>query len=455
MTMTEKIDQVGQVPPLKATIQAGEMTKKMYRRIHERVKAGEPAVWASACNADTTQAILQAMGLVVTYPENYSALLAVKKVAIPYLDICSADGYSSLICGYAQTTLGYGRLVKEQGAIPPNSPLGGMPKPVAMIGATQGCDARFKWLQSQSRYQNVPVFCIDGSSIPADLPFSTTNDMSLKLVKYLTEEWKELVRFLEKNSGKKMNLDRLDEVVNNVLAVRKAWWECYELRKAIPCPMSSKEMWPCITPGWWMADEKESVTFYENLKQELQERISKGIGAIPNEKYRLLWAELPPWHSLNVPTYFEKFGAVCVVESDIYYPQPPPPIPDTCHDPYEKLAWNLYWAWSRLNEKAQKESGSHMVQQYLEWSRDYWCDGAILHFLVSCHPMTFPLAHTREVLLKYAHIPSLVIEGDIIDERMYTEARMKMQAESFAETLESHKKLRQKAGLPVAHPTSI
>jgi len=41
----------------------------------------------------------------------------------------------------------------------------------------------------------------------------------------------------------------------------------------------------------------EAVSHYETLCSEIyEERISKGIGVISNEKYRLYWENLPVWY---------------------------------------------------------------------------------------------------------------------------------------------------------------
>ena len=171
------------------------------------------------------------------------------------------------------------------------------------------------------------------------------------------------------------------------------------------------------------------------------------IGAIENEKYRLLFAELPPWHTLELFDYLASLGAVSVIESYYYYAGPPLDIPQHVTNPLERLAWWLLLWWTRRHRRAENEAINYVVQEYLDWARDYRCDGAIMHDIVSCRSVTLRHMHARNVLLEYAKIPSLTLEGDIVDFRAWSEAEVKMRADAFVESMEHYKRIREQEAL--------
>ncbi len=427
------------------TTETGKLAYKfitgMYARALEAKETGAPIAWIMGSGSGVTEVLLHGMDVVPIYPENYGAACAAKRANIPLLDSCEAEGFSRFICGYARTCLGFARQVAEYGAIPPDVPLRGMAKPTVLIGRSLLCDAGYKWFQSLGRYMDVPLFCID-YVCPAVGP--DLDEVTKYNIQYQAEELRACVSFLEKHLGRKMDMDKLSEIVATGEKTRGLWHECQELRKAIPCPMASQDMWACMVPGYWMPGYQETVEFYQKLYDELKYRVDNKMGAIANERYRMLFAELPPWHTLELFDYLASLGAVCVIESYYYYSMDiAPQIPEGVTDPIERLAWWSYQWWTRSYRRADKEAINYVVQEYLDWVRDYRCDGALIHDLISCRSATLRHVHTKNVLLKYAKIPSLTMEGDIVDARSWSEAEIKSRADAFVESMEHYKRIRE------------
>ena len=59
------------------------------------------------------------------------------------------------------------------------------------------------------------------------------------------------------------------------------------------------------------------------MYEEVKYRVDNKIGAIENEKYRLAFAELPPWHSLGFFDQLAERGWNFVIESWAYHPPQP------------------------------------------------------------------------------------------------------------------------------------
>lgn len=262
------------------------IVKSLYRRAKE---AKEQDRLVSYCMVGSQyDEILRAMDIEPVWTENFGGLCAAKRAAEPYLEKAEAEGFSQLICGYARTGIGFDILRKELGQMPPDAPDGGMPEPDLLLGSSMACDVRFKWYQSLASYLDIPIYNIDVLFPPIDANLMAVRDY---YIQYQAEQFKGLIAFLEKHSRERLDYDRLWETIKLSDKANLLWWEAYELRKAIPCPMPGEDAFTVFVPGRYLSGEKESLDFYQELYQELKCRVHNKIGVIPNERYRLLWGE--------------------------------------------------------------------------------------------------------------------------------------------------------------------
>jgi benzoyl-CoA reductase/2-hydroxyglutaryl-CoA dehydratase subunit BcrC/BadD/HgdB len=429
------------VYPLRAKVD------ETYQKSVEAMKAGKPTVWAML-NWWEGDVILRTMDLEVVYPENYGAVCAATGVAESYLNRSDADGFPTHLCGYSRNTFGYtSRMMRELGGeIPPEAPMGGMPKPVLLLSSNAVCDARYKWFQALGKYMDVPVWTLE-------LPFPEIKEMPRKdvqerSVKFIMKELREFVVFLERLLGKKMNWDKLDETTLGVEELCRVWYEINEMRKAKPCPMHSRDFWSAMAPALFLAgDLKDTLKCYQDMYNEVKDRVQNHIGAILEEKYRLEFSELPPWHSLGFFNKLAERGWNFVMESWGYHP----PIPidlSEASDPLERIArFSFQWYTGYIKE-ALKEGGyvGAAVYPYLLWAQEYKCDGALLHPLITCRSASALLPHTQDMLMQKLKVPSLVIEGDIVDLRLFDPVDALNKAEPFEETMEYYRRVRREKG---------
>ena len=426
--------------PLRANVD------KMYVRSVEASKMGKPTAW---CQVNWWEAdpILKAMDVEVVYPENYGAVCAAAGTAQTYLDRSDADGFPSFLCGYARNCIGYTARMQDLGDIPPEAPLGGMGKPILLLSSSALCDARYKWFQSLGRYLDAPVWTVE-------LPHPGVRESQEKGayeqdIKFMVAGLKEFVNFLEHLLGKKMDWDKLDETINDFIAINHVWHEINELRKARPGPMHSRDFWTGMTASLYPGgDTKESLRLYHDLLAEMKDRVIRKIGAVEEEKYRLVFAELPPWHDLKIFDELAKRGWNFVIESWAYHPPKPMDLSGV-HDPLERIAKHTY-QWFTGYFKDASQHGEHMgyfAYPYLEYARDYQCDGALLHPLLSCRTATNHLMLVQNQLLNKLKIPSMVVEGDIVDLKVFDHADAIKKAEAFEEIMDNYKALRRNEGM--------
>ncbi len=434
------ISKLESVYPLRALV------NDMYKRGVEAGKEGKPVAWGML-NWWHGDLILKAMDIEAVYPENYGTVCAAFGAAPAYLQRCDSEGFPNHMCGYARNGIGYTAIMHDLGEIPPEAPMGGMPKPMLLMGSGFLCDARYKWFQALGRYLDAPVWTLE-------IPHPGVKEWAMEGnyehdIRFMVDELKEFVVFLERLLGKKMDWDKLEELIVDLTELNRVWYEVNELRKTKPCPMHSRHFWASMPASLFaLGDLKESLRLYQNMYDEVKARVDNNIGAVPEEKYRLAFAELPPWHSLGFFDQLAERGWNFVVESWVYHP--PKPIDLTkVGDPLERIARYTYQWLTGYYANALKagEWWGYLSYPYMESVRDYQCDGVLFHPLITCRTCTNHLTVLQDRLMKKLKVPTLMVEGDIVDLKLFDPADALRKAETFEEIMEHYKKVRQKEGL--------
>ena len=387
--------------------------------------------------------IIRAMDVTPAWVENFAGVCGAKRVATDFLARAEADYFSRSLCTYALCSLGFDAWREEINDVPPPTPWGGLPRPSFML-ATGGtiCDPRYKWFQALQGYMpDVPVHHIN---IPYPVFQKGVNhrDELAYYVKFMTAELRGLIAFLEAQTGKKMDYDAL---AARVALVDRTWdvcWETYELRRAVPTPMGTGDAFNTMVPLNFLLGTETAYDFFCDLRTELQARVKARLGAVPTEKYRLLWGGgLAAWFALNDFDYFAASGAAFPAEvtyrlaERIEHLDLPPNS-----DPVEHIAWrwvkyNTYWF-----DRARSRTGSQPeVEKLINFIEDYRIDGVVMHEAFSCrswHPgLIWQLNHLKKI---YRDIPSLVLESDMVDIGSYNELDTRNRIDAFIEIVDAH-----------------
>lgn len=444
MTVEEKkraINRLQSMYPLRAKV------NESYLKSVEAMHGGTPTVWAML-NWYFGDPILKAMDLEMVYPENYGAALAATGCAQPYLECADAEGFPTHLCGYSRANFGYtSRMMTELGGeIPPEAPLGGMPKPLFLLASSAVCDARYKWFQALGRYMGVPVWTLES-------PMPGVKEMFIegsyeRMVRTGVEHLRQFVAFVESISGRTLDWDRLGETVDLMIEVNRVWHEVNELRKARPCPMHSRDFWSAMPAALFlMGDLSHSLECFQNMHREVEERVRQSVGAIADERYRLVFAELPPWHSLAFFDRLAERGWNFVVESFGY--RPPMPLDlSGVRDPLEKITRFHLQTFVGYYDDARAEGvfAGALAYPYLKYVREWRCDGALLHPLISCRSASTHLPYVANLLMERLHVPSLTVEGDIVDLRLFDPEDALARAEPFEEAMDHYRRVRSEEG---------
>jgi benzoyl-CoA reductase/2-hydroxyglutaryl-CoA dehydratase subunit BcrC/BadD/HgdB len=446
--MTEKQAKKKAINRLSTMYPLRNLVNEAYLRTLMASQAGEFTAW-SMLTWWQGDVILKAMGIEVVYPENYATIVASMGEAERYMNLSDADGFPSHMCGYARTTIGYTcRMMKEmEGRIPPEAPMGGMAKPAVLVGAGTACDARFKWFQSLGRYLDVPMWVLE---LPHLGVHEITREMEDDAIRFVVSELESFINFLERLTGRKMDWARMEEYLHYGIEIQKVFHKIDEMRKSRPCPMHSSDFWSSMPAALFLSgDPAAALKLYQDMQGEILERVKHGISGInAPEKYRLVFAELPPWHSLRFFDSLAERGWNFVMESRAYHPVAPLDL-EKVSNPLEKIARICFRFIHGCHDQARLEGVSYaFVMPYLEYARSYCCDGAFLHPLLTCRMASSHLKAIQEILLERVKVPCLMVEGDIVDIRLFNLAQTLSKAEAFEATMDHYRRIRRKEGFP-------
>ena len=355
---------------------------------------------------------LIAADIIPIYPENHGAMLGASRMSVELCEVAESLGYSRDLCSYARGDIG--------SALTKKSPIGGLPRPNFLLACNNICGTVLKWYQALSRFFDIPLFFLD-------TPFIHHKLIPESII-YVRRQFEELIAFIEIQTGKKFDRHRLGEVVRYSGQSAILWKEVLDQCAHRPSPMSCFDAFINMAPIVTLRGTEEVVQFYRDMKEELEERITQGMSAVPEEKFRLLWDNIPIWYKMReLSELFSSYGA-CLV-ADTYTSAWVFEGMDTS-DPLEGLAQAYTTAYLNI-------SIDLMVERILDLLQRFEVDGLIIHSNRSCKPYSLGQYDMQRLIYQKTGIPGLVIEADMTDARVYSDAQVKTRIEAFMETLQN------------------
>jgi len=356
--------------------------------------------------------ILNAAGIYPFYPENYAALCAARGVASDLIHVAETKGISRDICGYA--TCNIGSIYSGQWAFGK----GGVPMPDLLIATRLTCNLHLTWFTYLSRHLNVPLFFMDA-------PYRPGGAYEERDVKYFISQLKRLIEFIEEHTDRSFSIDKLQEVLELSDQATIYWSEISLSRKETPSPLGSKDVFSLMFPMVTLAGKPEAVTFYRDLSEEVNRRISSGENVPGKEKYRLIWDLFPPWHDMKLWNIFDDAGAVFVI--DFYADAFSGRLNDP--DPFQSIVGKYLF-----NPSVQR--GIDDKRKKIEnLAKDFHLDGAVFMSNKACRYMSIGQMDMAAYIRDRMNLRVLVFDGDHMDPNGYSRENVERQIHSFLELL--------------------
>lgn len=408
---------------LNATNKLKNEMGRHFLAIEQAYREGKPTAWATA---GTPVELLYSMDVQPMLPENSATISAALKHSQNFIELAEDEGFSYDLCSYFKTNVG-AVLSKADMSI------GGTRKPTFMMSSDVICDTHVNWFQVQAERFNVPHFTIDVPHV-----VSNTNNRQREYFKnYIKEQLWELLDFITEVTGNEYNKEKAQEIAQNSYEMGKIWQDVFELRKNIPCPVSTRDTFGGLFPLFTMTGLKSPIKLYKRMYREAKERVDKGIGALEQEDFRLMFEGIPFWYNLKFFSNLERWNAIIVYEPYVYaftkYTNPNVTKNDVINNPVECMAELILSFWYIYDLETRFE-------KFKETVRDWKIDGVLLHNNMSCRPNACGMYDLKRKLMEEADIPALIIDSDMNDPRKMSETQVLNKIESFIEILRERKK---------------
>ena len=366
--------------------------------------------------------------------EPYAAAVAHDpKFAKECMDAAEAYGFARDLCSYMRIYWGGMHIDKYLFG-------GKFPKP-DFIFQTQICCSHSKWYQHVAQREKVPQFYLDVGVGPYQ-------DLTDARLDYVVGQLNEGIEFLEHTTGRQFNDELFIQAVKNEMRSTSRWADICALNKVKPAPLDEKTMYSLYVLATLSKSSQWCADFYDELYEEVQDRVARGIAAVPNETCRLMTDTQPPWSFLKIFRYLETYGAVSIGSLYTFALEG---IWEEKADgtwggrtlPWDKgiaindrqTALRLYADWNLSKPQWQHFYDPQLkTDMMLRIVREWQVDGVMLHLNRGCEGLSLGIMENRLGIAK-AGVPVMTFEGNMGDEREFDEVRTQARVDAFMEQL--------------------
>ncbi len=281
-----------------------EMKRVMGEYFAELTQGPELGAKTAWCTSVGPAELLRALGFNVYFPENHGAMLGATRMATDLIPLANARGYSPDICSYLTADVG-SYLARQSPFQKMNLP--GPPRADVLVFNTNQCRDVKDWFQFYAREWGVP--CVGIHSPRA------AGDLDEEMIAGVARQIEALVEPLERVAGRRLDIDRLREVVALSRRCTELWSQVLETAAHVPSPITFFDETIQMGPAVVLRGAQSAIDYYEVLLSELKRRIAEGVAAVEGERFRVYWEGMPIWGKLkDLSAQFLRLRA-CVVAS--------------------------------------------------------------------------------------------------------------------------------------------
>ncbi|MFC1808099.1 2-hydroxyacyl-CoA dehydratase subunit D [Candidatus Omnitrophota bacterium] len=384
---------------LRATKLRSSLIGKLFKRAY---KSDSKIAWRSSF---VPSEIMFALDIIPFPPESVISMFANSHLTDDILKAAEDNNHSRDTCSFLRGVAG--SVVRDY-----------MPTPDVLIATSLYCHGSAQIFSSLSRKYGKPFYYIE-------VPFNYSRPYAIEFV---SKQIEDITKKIAKDCGRDFNMDALKRSIDYSNQARDYFLKVNELRKSKPTPMLGAEALDYAIMLSHTFGCEEMVEICKSLYEELKERVDKGIGSVGEEKFRILWRHLRPYYTAVPLDYLEKTQKAAIVFEEVNFVHWPKMDPDK---PFEGLAMKLL-----------SNPPMDFQKKWLKYTRalveDYEIDGIVEFAQWGCR---YLIANTQIVkdTLEDKDIPILVIDGDCIDRRDYSDGQIKTRIDAFIEILNNKK----------------
>jgi benzoyl-CoA reductase subunit B len=403
-----------------------EIVKDFYSSVNRAPQEGRKVCW---CVGAGPYELFKAMDIGHFQTENWAVAVTSRKSEREMIEESARAGYSSDCCSYASINIGYA-LLMQKGKIPGHlSPELRVPKPDFLF-CINTCPSMAQWTEAIREIFDVPAFILD---VPL---FYDDHDEAhyQRNILYAIEQLQEAVAFIEEITGRPYNWERLREIqtyIKKTAVVRK---ELFDLWCHKPSAISYWDMAIALGAANVFRGTPEALAFFTKIRDEVAERIQKGITTVRKEKHRLLWYMNHPWFKVgHLAEFFARLDAVVVGGQYVVGPYSDPERIDP-----DRPLWTIA---EEHPTRPYVRTMRYKIEMFMKaLANAFQVDGIVFHAPRTCRPNSWDHFDAGEIVKRELGIPYIIIEADHTDPQFYSEAEVDNRLQAFIETLPSHHK---------------
>ncbi len=386
--------------------------------------------------------LMSALDVAPVYPEVNALQSAMRQRSGGFIREAERAGHSEDVCSYVKCDLG----MLMKGNVGPTGDT--IPPPDLLLLSFTGCFTFMKWFELLRDQYQCEVAMLH-------VPYVGDGNVTDAMRAYVVEQLqREVIPKLEKVSGKRLDLDRLSELLaRSRRAEEDLAWVFHSARNR-PSPIDAYfggvyYIGPIFTS---FRGSEEACRYYATLRGEVEARLTAGVGPttpggpLLDERFRLVVEGPPNWTSFrDFWKIFYDEGAVAVAST---YTQVGGSYERGFrHDPsrpLESLADYCLSCYTNLPLPQRSRILADMVSEYE-------ADGFVIHSVKSCNSFSAGQLHMLREVERLTGIPGGFIESDLVDARYYGQANIKNRIESYLQMLAARKRDGGSAPRPPVH----
>ena len=340
--------------------------------------------------------LLEAMGIVPMCAELYSCFINGTDCEGVFARQAEEEGLPETYCSYHKILLG-------------SAYTGVLPPPALVVNTSLVCDANNLTFRELARHYGVPQFYVD---VP--------RERSPESVAYVAEQFRELGAFLEKHTGRKLDEERLRQVMARSRETVADLRRCLEEKAVHSLPGD-------VTSELYEIYMAHNGLGTEMARQYARELLADLREAPPARGVRLLWLHAVPNWQQPIRELMDLNDRCQIVACDMNFDSLLDMDPDR---PYESMARRLvYSPWN---------GGQERVDAAVEAAKALGVDGVICFCHWGCK-QTMGLSGLFQQELEAAGFPTLILNGDGCDRRNASDGQVATRLGAFLELLEGRR----------------
>ena len=374
--------------------------------------------------------LMLALDMLPVLPEINALQSGMRKLSGNYITEAEKLGHSEDVCTYVKCDIG----MMKSGNIGPTGTK--LPNPDILLLSYTGCFTFMKWFELLKEEYKCPVAMLH-------VPYQGDGHVTKEMRTYVIDQLeREVIPALEKAAGKKLDLDRLSELLERSKKAEDDLVAVWESAQNTPSPIDGYfggvyYIGPIFSA---FRGTQDACDYYAMLRREVEQRVKEGKGPVtpdgdaPEEKYRLVVEGPPNWTNFfDFWRMFSREGATVVSSTytrvgglyDTGFRHDP-------KDPIGTLADYCLGCYTNLNLPMRTK----LLASYIE---KYKADGFLINSVKSCNSFSAGQLLMLRELERKTGVPGGFIESDLVDPRYFGKANIENRVQSYLQMLEARK----------------